>query len=150
VNWEGMGHAFDEIYRVLKPGGYAVDIRPFRPAGTGSCRSGRPQITCIGNQCNTSVGALQQKADDFRYADRLLASRLRPKDQLQLLVHQTFYVAWYCRSFEVFDHFVSTEWQSLTLGQVDRHRIQAMTRQDSSIQIRIDMPVQMNVMQRIS
>lgn len=143
-----MGHALDEMNRVLKPDGHVVDIRPYRPAGTGNKKAHRPLITCLGTGQPVRVGALQQNPSDFRYTDHLLAEELRTRHRFKLIAHRHFYVSWYARSFEIFDTFLSTEWQSLKLGQSDRRRLKALSRQNPTMQIRIDMPVQLNILKK--
>jgi hypothetical protein len=145
-----MGHALDEMDRVLKPGGYIVDIRPYRPEGTGNKRVYRPRIICPGSEPSFQVGALKQNPSDFRYSDQLMAEELRRGNRYKLIAHQHFYVSWYAKSYEIFDSFLTTEWQSLALGLADRHRLKTLHGSGPDSPIRIDMPVQINILKKLT
>jgi hypothetical protein len=145
-----MGHALDEMDRVLKPGGYIVDIRPYRPEGTGNKRVYRPRIICPGSEPSFQVGALKQNPSDFRYSDQLMTEELRKGHRFILIAHQHFHVSWYARSFYIFESFLTTEWQSLALGLGDRHRLKTLHRNGRDSPIRIDMPVQINILKKLT
>lgn len=142
-----MGHALNEIHRVLKPDGIVVDIRPNYPAHKGNRRRAQRQVVCIEGEREIPVGVMRRELSKFRYTDRLVEKALR-RGGFTLVTRETFYFRHHFRSFVAFNRFKAEQWSVFKQSLADRRRLEKVIRTYPDAHIRADDPVQLNVMRK--
>lgn len=142
-----MGHALDEIHRVLKPGGYVADIRPYYSAQEGNRRRARRQIVCLTDSGEINAGTLYRTLAMFRFTDRLMGKTLGRGHFIQT-TRKTFHVHHYIETLSAFYAQLKSEWQEHSLPGVDRRSLEKIMREYPDATIRVDTPVQLNVLRK--
>ena len=140
-----MGHALHEAIRVLKPGGRIVDIRPYFPARLGNRRHARQQVYCqVAHEVNR-VATLARDYVDFHFADRVVAEAVRD-GSLDAVFHTDFVFRHYFDSLELFDRCRAMWWDKAHIPVADRRCLERTLRCHPSAVIRVDTPVQLQVL----
>lgn len=143
-----MGHALHESIRVLKPGGRVVDIRPYFPASLGKRRHARQQVYCqFAHEVNL-VATLAREYVDFHFADRVVAEAVRT-GSLDTIFHTDFVFRHYFDSLELFDRCRARWWDKAHIPVSDRRRLERTLRRHPSAVIRVDTPVQLQVLTKV-
>ncbi|MBI4551683.1 MAG: hypothetical protein HY710_05405 [Candidatus Latescibacteria bacterium] len=140
-----MGHALEEIHRVLTPQGIVVDIHPNRPADTRNRLVARPQVYGMTGGRMILVGALQDRTSHYRAADRTVQQALR-QGLFILLSSEAFPHRYYFRTLAVLDQYLATQWTAASIGASLRRRLQAFLGAHPQAQIMVETSVRMNVM----
>lgn len=143
-----MGHALHEACRVLEPGGRVVDIRPYFPAHLGKRRHARQQVYCqVAHEANR-VATLAREYVDFRFADRVVAEAIAGH-KLELSTYIDFVFRHYFDSLELFDRCRALWWDKAHIPDSDRRLLERTLRRQPSAVIRVDTPVQLQVLTKI-
>ena len=143
-----MGHALHESIRVLKPGGRVVDIRPYFPVTLGNRRHGRQRVYCqVANEVNL-VATLARDYVDFHFADRVVAEAVE-KRILETNAQNHFVFRHYLDSLELFDQFRALWWDKAHIPVADRRLLERTMRRHPSAVIRVDTPVQLQVLTKM-
>ena len=140
-----MGHALHEACRVLKPGGRVVDIRPYFPASLGHRRNARQQVYCqVAHEVNL-VATLAREYVDFHFADRVVADAVAGR-ALVASTRIVFVFRHYFDSLELFDRCRAMWWDKAHIPAADRRLLERTLRRHPSAVIRVDTPVQLQVL----
>ncbi len=143
-----MGHALHESIRVLKPGGRVVDIRPYFPASLGKRRHARQQVYCqVAHEVNL-VATLAREYVDFHFADRVVAEAVAGR-MLVTSARIDFVFRHYFDSLELFDRCRARWWDKAHIPVADRRRLERTLRRHPSAVIRVDTPVQLQVLTKV-
>jgi SAM-dependent methyltransferase len=142
-----MGHALEEIHRVLKPGGCLVDIRPYFPASERNRRQARDQICYVHDGTERPVGSIWRSLAKYRFADRLLADTIR-RGMFTLIAHEAFRFRHHVFPAERFGAYLKSEWGESKINVSDRRRIDRLIRLYPQAVMRVEVPVQINVMRK--
>lgn len=144
-----MGHALEQIHRVLTPGGYVADIRPNRPAQFRNRRAGRAQVSCLADGWMAGAGVFQEQMSHYRAADRAVEQALRRR-LFTLQTSMTFGHRYYFRSLAVLDHYLATQWTAASMGVGLRRTLHALLRSHPRARIRVETSVRLNVLKAVT
>ena len=143
-----MGHALYEACRVLKPGGRVVDIRPYFPANLGNRRHARQQVYCqVAHEANL-VATLAREYVDFHFADRVVSEAVAAR-KLESSARNQFVFRHYFDSLELFDRCRAMWWDKAHIPVEERRLLERTLRRHPSAVIRVDTPVQLQVLTKI-
>ncbi len=143
-----MGHALHEACRVLKPGGRVVDIRPYFPASLGNRRRARQQVYCqVAHEVNP-VATLAREYVDFHFADRVVAEAVADRE-IVTGARTVFVFRHYFDSLELFDRCRAMWWDKAHIPGADRRLLERTLGRYPSAVIRVDTPVQLQVLTKI-
>ena len=142
-----MGHALEEVYRVLTTSGTLVDLRPNFPAHERNRRRARQQIYCVGNGEEIPAGTLVRNLSGFRFTDRLVAGMIR-RSVFTLETRKTFRFRYYHRDLASFDLFRAIRWDKAAMTTADRRRLEQTVRAHADMQVRVDTPMQLNILRK--
>lgn len=143
-----MGHALEEIHRVLIPDGCVVDIRPYFPASERNRRRARRKVVCLTSEGAIPAGTLRRSLAMFRFTDRLLV-RILQRGLFTPIARETFHYRHYLRTLPIFYEYMKTEWHEHALSIADQRRLERLMRRYPDARIRVDTPVQLNVMRKV-
>ncbi len=143
-----MGHALHESIRVLKPGGRVVDIRPNFPAHLGKRRHARQQVYCQVAHEAIRVATLAREYVDFHFADRVVSEAVAGR-KLTSGARTSFVFRHYFDSLELFDRCRALWWDKAHIPVSDRRLLERVLRRHHSTEIRVDTPVQLQVLTKI-
>lgn len=143
-----MGHALHEACRVLKPGGRVVDIRPYFPASLGNRRNARQQVYCQVAHAWNLVATLAREYVDFHFADRVVAEAVAGR-KLVSSARSHFVFRHYFDSLELFDRCRAMWWDKAHIPARDRRLLERTMRRHPSAVIRVDTPVQLQVLTKV-
>ena len=143
-----MGHALLEACRVLKPGGRVVDIRPYFPVSLGNRRRARQQVYCLVEDEVNLVATLARDYVDFHFADRIMAEAVR-NGKLVTSFYTDFVFRYYLDSLAVFDLYRADRWDKARLPVADRRCLERTMYRHPSAVIRVDTPVQLQLLVKV-
>lgn len=143
-----MGHALHEAWRVLKPGGLMVDIRPYFPVSLGNRRHARQQVYCVVEDKTNLVATLARDYVDFHFADRVVAEAVG-NNKLVTNFQTEFEFRHYLDNLALFDQFRAKWWDKAHIPVADRRLLEGTMRRHPDAVIRVDTPVQLRILAKL-